>query len=68
MDTPIELLTQAFIRRVAGGEETLFRGMVTRSEEHRLLWEGFVSKGYFENTLSDCMLWMQKGLFVSFMN
>ena len=57
------IVDTSFIRRVAGGEETLFRGMV-----RNIVYFGksFVSKDILKILCRSCMLWMQKRLSVSF--
>ena len=66
MDTPIELLTQALLGELPEERKRCFEAWLQESEEHRLLWEGFVSKDILKILCRSCMLWMQKGLFVSF--
>lgn len=53
MDTPIELLTQALLGELSEERKRCFEAWLQESEDHRLLWEKFRQKGYFENTLSE---------------
>mgnify|MGYP005869996031 CR=1 FL=1 len=53
MDTPVELLTQALLGELSEERKRCFEAWLQESEDHRLLWEKFRQKGYFENTLSE---------------
>lgn len=66
MDTPIELLTQALLGELPEERKRCFEAWLQESEEHRLLWESFVSKDILKILCRSCMLWMQKRLSVSF--